>query len=512
MATALFIYSLVARRQKRRGATKAELMAALLLPADGHGSNFSAVEEVLWALTAEDGLGALDPTYVPERFWLTIKQTLRMFFNSAKSSVQESDKLALVWETSHDLTTKGQFEEVHFIERSGLGKSLVDVAGGIDSQSNRLVVLDPREWTLLNGADEKSREAIRRILGLGHDPLIMDNAASCVIATVNTQRRRYAVEAAEAVLAWRLVLAQVVEEDERLEASRSLKTAEKDLNDNVRSAYQHYAYLVRRGEDLDIEFSRFDDDKSNSLNGDDVWGALVLAGRAVGDYYDPAEKRRKRLSLGEVYLATLLDSFDRHLTLKDVSTSFYKNPTFPLVPSLDEIRQVIFHLIQPAGHMGDGTGGLELVDGAGVRLEPQNPGQLAINSIQQQIRRAQADDSARTDDDVQGGGSGGEADSGTVAVSQSTKTSHQGTTEESITTYSWYGFDITNRSIADPAKREAIRKMLLWISSKLDEDGLDHQLITLRMDLNAATSDDLAQELELRARDIDAKWAVEEGL
>lgn len=86
MATALFNFSLVGRAQGRRGATKPELMAALMLPADGVWSSFSAVEEVFWALTGDEGLGALEvskPSNAPERYWLTIKQTLRMFFNSA---------------------------------------------------------------------------------------------------------------------------------------------------------------------------------------------------------------------------------------------------------------------------------------------------------------------------------------------------------------------------------------------------------------------------------------------
>jgi hypothetical protein len=108
MATALFNYSLVGRTQGRRGATKPELMAALLLPANGGTSPFSAVEEVFFAVTGEDGLGALEATRAanaPERFWLTIKQTLRMFFNSARLQVSEDLKNELVWETAKPGTT-----------------------------------------------------------------------------------------------------------------------------------------------------------------------------------------------------------------------------------------------------------------------------------------------------------------------------------------------------------------------------------------------------------------------
>ena len=45
---------------------------------------------------------------------------------------------------------------------------------------------------------------------LVNDPSFVDNAASCVIAAVNTYQRRYAVQAAQEVLTWRFVAAQAV--------------------------------------------------------------------------------------------------------------------------------------------------------------------------------------------------------------------------------------------------------------------------------------------------------------
>jgi hypothetical protein len=98
MATALFNYSLVSRGQGRRGATKAELMAALLLPTNGASNSFLAVEEVFLTLTGDEGLGALEinkPGNSAERYWLTIKQTLRMFFNSAKNQI--ASQIPLPW-------------------------------------------------------------------------------------------------------------------------------------------------------------------------------------------------------------------------------------------------------------------------------------------------------------------------------------------------------------------------------------------------------------------------------
>jgi hypothetical protein len=77
-------------------------------------------------------------------------------------------------------------------------------------------------------------------------------------------------------------------------------------------------------------------------------------------------------------------------------------------------------------------------------------------------------------------------------------------------TFSWYRLTITNRSISDEAKREAVRAHLVWLASKLDDDTLNQQLITLKYDLMAETNADLAAELKIRAAAIDASTVAVE--
>jgi hypothetical protein len=520
MATALFNYSLVTRRQGRRGATKAELMAALMLPANANSSGFSAVEEVFWALTGDEGLGALEvnkPANSAERYWLTIKQTLRMFFNSAKSQITDTDTLFLVWESAKSLATKGQFEEMHFVEQLTGKQTLSDVAGGIDSQANRLVVLDPRFWTLLNGDDGKSRADIRRFFGIGEDAMIVDNAASCVISVANTYQRRYAIQAALDVLTWQLVAAQVVEDDERADVQRKFAEAEVKLKEKVRGAFRHYVYLTRNREQLEVVFARFDDDKLTALSGNDVWSTLVTAKRAVGEYMDIVEKRRKRMALSEVFVALLLDSFDRYLTLKDVLSSFYKDPRFPLVPTLDEIRQVIYNLIQPASHAGPGTGGWELVGSDGLALHVEGPKQLAISSIQQQLRRSKTEKLFRSDTVDKSGsnaeialrdGAGTTGDGKNAGTFPATSARDSGGVKlKKPSSYSRYRVEVSNRSITDEGKRDAIRAHLVWLASKLDHYELDHQLISLKYELMAGADPNLAAEIKARAQAIQANKA-----
>jgi hypothetical protein len=396
-------------------------------------------------------------------------------------------------------------------------QTLSDVASGIDSQANRLVVLDPRFWTLLNDDDGKSRADIRRIFGIGDSAMIVDNAASCVIAAVNTYQRRYAIQAAQEVLTWRLVAGQVVEDDERADVSRKLSDAEGKLKDKVRGAFRHYVYLTRKREQLDVVFARFDDDKLTTLSGNDVWGTLVTANRAVGEYMDTVEKRRKRMTLSEVFVALLLDSFDRHLTLKDVLSSFYKGPRFPLVSTLDEIRQVIYNLLQPADHAGPGTGGWELVGSDDVPLHIEGPKQLAISSIQQQLRRTKTkrpftgDSAGENGSGIETGGGSGTGATGVDNNGGTDPITGTGATgsgkEKKPDSYSWYRVEVTNRSITDETKREAIRAHLVWLASKLDDDTLDHQLITLKYELMAGADPHLADDIMARAKAIQANKA-----
>jgi hypothetical protein len=50
---------------------------------------------------------------------------------------------------------------------------------------------------------------------------------------------------------------------------------------------------------------------------------------------------------------------------------------------------------------------------------------------------------------------------------------------------------------------------LRWLASKLDDDALDHQLVTLRYELNAATSEQFAADLDQRAGALDARCRIE---
>ncbi|WP_448002694.1 DUF499 domain-containing protein [Agromyces bauzanensis] len=493
MATALLTYSLVGRAQARRGATKAELLASIHEPG---GVPFTAAEEVFNALTDDTGLGALELTTAPNapaRYYLSIKQTLRMYFTAAAALVTGDDRETLVWNVAQRLANKGVFDDVVCVERPAKeGTPLSQVFAQVDSTTNRLVVLDPRRWTLLNGKDSASREDIRALLGQGPDAVTVDNAASCVVACVNTQRRKTAYSRAADVLAWRYVLRQLDDDTdgEVSEAKSKLAEAETRLNTEVAKAFQHYAYLLREGDGLVVEFKRFDDDARTALRGSDVWTQLVADARATVTG-----------SLGGAYLAALLATFDRDLTPSEIVRAFYKNPSFPLVPSTDEIRTAIYQLVA--------QGEWELADAQGHPLVVTSAGQIQINSINQTLRRRAASAPGHEDaaDTAQATTAEASGLDGTITDGITTATST--TTTPGPVEYKRYRVLLANRSITSEEARDKVWQLLRELSKVVDpaSNHLDHQLISLDVTLTTAAGDVLG--LESRVEQAEAKLTVE---
>jgi Protein of unknown function (DUF499) len=486
MATALFCYSLVGRAQARRGATKAELLAALFVPLGERISPFNQADEVFNVLTGDEGLGALETTTAPNapaRYSLSIRQTLRMYFTAASATIKPEERDDLVWEIAQRLAQKGPFEEVRPIDGGAANLPLDRAFEGVDSAANRLVVLDPRRWTLLNGKDTGSREDITAALGLGPRALRVDNAASCVFVAVNTQQRDAARKRAGEVLAWRYVLHQLPDddEDERGEADGQLRR-------DIERAYRHYAYLERAG-DLHVRFARFDDDARTALRGDHVWTQLAHDGRAtlIG-------------GLSPDYLATLLESFDRDLTPREIVQSFYKNPSFPLVPSTDEVRRALFALLEH---------GWEFVDSDGNPLTVASPGQLQINSISQTVRRRRSTTLVGEKESVYPTFFG---DHGGVHEEDAPYRSDPGTTtvvDGGSVTYRRYRVTLTNRSIAAQDAREQVWQLLKELAKVIDPAGdADHQLITLDVTLTTAAGHQAG--IESKAEQAGAQIRVED--
>ena len=494
MATALFLYSLVPRSQARTGATKPELLAAAYMPVPPIA--YDEAEEAHLLLTHEDeGLGALDIAHggggsTPTRYTLSIRQTLRMFYRQARTQVrfpEEPDDL--IWRRVQRIANQGRFDRIRYIDAPEKGQSISDAFADIDQKGvNRLVVLDPHHWSLLNGEDNETRTDIKTLLGLG--AMAVDNAASCVVACVNTQRRKRVRDRAVEVVAYDNVLKMLDPESElRDEAERKQAEARNRLDREIADAFQQYAYLVRDPDvGVTVHWGRFDVETRSSLNGHQVWDALASAGRAA----QPGQ-------LSGSYLPTLIDLSVREYTVREVVNRFWQDPTFPLVSSEADLRRALYDAItQPAQGVDPAW---QLVDDSGEPLVPASPDGVAINSASQVLRPYRTPmPTGETGDgeeaQTRGGGNGGDDGGG------------NGGDGAPAAVYKRHRVRLSHRSVVDDEGRERVYALLNALTDALEPGGPDVQLVDIDITLTAAeASVPLVRE---KADQADATWVEEE--
>ena len=502
MATALFCYSLVPRDQAKRGATKPELLASIYSPA----VEFNSAEEVFNLLISDDeGLGALEVTDSASgrsaaRFHLAIAQTLRMFYKQAKNAVTASDSDTYLWERAKTIarSNQGPFDQVIPVENTP-GASLSEVFSDVDQNSRtRLVVLDPSRWTLHNGRDTPTRAEVSAVLGVGDQPLPVDNGASCIVACVNTQRRDTVRKRAIEVLAWRSVISQLDQDDDkRPEAQIELRVATQRVDDDLQKAFQHFAYLTRT-EQTEVEWKRFDDDSKTALKGGHVWDALVSHHRAV----HPGR-------LSGAYLKTLLAKIARDLTLKEIGQQFYKNPAFPLVPSVDDIR----HALHPT-LAGPDT--CQVFDGEGPPKDIASSDELSIGSMELRLRRAPAPTTENlqlpqppnTNPNAAPTGGTGQGPTGSHSGRPADPAAATKATVDTPPDYHRYRLEIPNRSMASTDARRTLANLLQELLDLVDpEIGGDIQLLDLQLTITAAPA--AVEKVESTAEAANADWDEE---
>lgn len=491
LATALWMYSVAVRAQGKRGATKAELLAALFVPDDSFA--FADAEEVFNALTDDEderGLGALDIIQGsggsnPHRYQLVTQLNRRMFHRNALNRTTPEFSYDLVWERVQALASKGSgFNQTIFIERPATHQpqEAKDVFHEVDQRrSNRLVILDPRRWTLLNGRDSATRSDVEAVLGLGPTQLNVDFAATCVIACVNTQRRDTMVKRARTAYAWRLAMAEVDPTLElHSEMTGELSRAMSLLDTEIRKSFQHFAFLVRDDRGLRVEFLKFEDDAKTALSGNDVWANLAERGDAVA----------AAGGLSGSYLHKLLDLSDRNFTLAEVIEKFWRDPVFPMIQGEAVARRAVFDALRPDD---DGIC-WELVTTSGEALHVASPEQLAIGSSDQYLRLATEEADAPEDD----GATTGASPTGSPPPAETTQPS--GPVE-----YIVHELTVTSRSLTERDAREKLFQLLSDVANAVDPtSGADIQLASIKIELNAAAGS--LDQLAVKAAETEAGW------
>ena len=388
-ATCLFLCSVIgARAGGRQGATEPELKAAMFVP--DVLFPLAEADTVIGELLDVDGGGLASVEHLAgkggqaPRLFMSTRQTLNMLVRAARTSVSDTDRDEELARTAERLSATGPFKSKLFVD-ADLGRAALDVlaTGGIDdARSTRLVVLDPRQFSLLNGIDKETRNAVRAAMGIGADKLPVQWASSAVFAIVNTQRRSQARGAAGSYLAWERVAAMnAVRGDEELaEQARDQKAeARRNLDTAVRRAYQHILYLGQGDEGDHSRIDRsitFEQENQSALDGTVVWKALVAQGKA----FDIS-------ALDAKALVHNLNHGDYERPLDEVRDLFWSAPRMPLLPGGDsDLQRAIFQALQ--------AGTLRLVGADGLDRVVTRPGEIGVGQSSLRLARPKTGDAA----------------------------------------------------------------------------------------------------------------------
>ena len=472
MGTACFAYSLVQRPGDHvRGASKAELLSSIFAP----DVPYPSAEEVFNALTAppgEGGLGALERTKskakAGDRYYLSIKQTLTMYHSNATGMISAEQALDTVWTRAKHLAAKGVFGRLVTLDQpANPGTPSIKAFDGVDAQENRLVILDPRRWTLMNGKDTATRADLDTAFGITPG-LVSNNAASMVVAIVTTQRRERAKAMARDYLAWQQVTQQINPDDEEYPtAVERMEDASKKLDEAVRWAYQYYAYLLGGTHQVVIQY-RDVPDTHTSLSGDNVWTALTHDQRAT-----------RQGSLSGDYVAQLIDAglFGRDLTLKEIFAMPYTNANWPLITSTDDLRQALFALVHEGGWM--------IVNSDSTEARPDTPAQIQTSTINQTLTKRPEPEPEPVDQP-------GESAEDKSKPTGGATTTPEAQSADAETVYDRTSFTLSNTSITDLSKREQIWQMIAQLASFLDPAkaaGTDLQMVNFYVTITAREGD-----------------------
>jgi hypothetical protein len=503
-ATCLFLCSVIgARAGGRQGATESELKAAMFVP----DAMFPLAEAdtVIGELLDVDGGGLASVEHLAgkggqaPRLFMSTRQTLNMLVRAARTSVSDTDRDEELARTAERLAATGPFKSKLFAA-ADLARTALDVLATVgidDARSTRLVVLDPRQFSLLNGIDKETRNAVRAAMGIGVNKLPVQWASSAVFAIVNTQRRSQARGAAGSYLAWERVAAMdAVRGDEELaDQARDQKTeARRNLDTAVRRAYQHILYL---GQGDDSDHSRidrsitFEQENQSALDGTVVWKALVAQGKA----FDISALDAKAL------LHNLNDG-DYGRPLDEVRDLFWSAPRMPLLPGGDsDLQRAIFEALQ--------TGSLRLVGADMLDRVVTRSGEIGVGQSSLRLARPKTpDDTAGNASDDSGvkGGFGSGSGSGLSGQGTSGAGSGSGSTTGTSESRGETGGDDAEvgeqelaftliTSLSNETRRDSVRLLLRNLANAIDEGKASYAQLMVKVIVDSSVAEGIAEDI-----------------
>jgi hypothetical protein len=492
-ATALFLCSVVGTRaQGRQGATEAELKAATFVPdgafslADGDAiiAELKDVETGgLAALEVIAGKGGL-----PARMFLSTRKTLNMLFNSTRSAVSDVDRDVELSATAERLVTSGPFKQTIFVSIAGTdddrrsSREAIDTIGVDNARTTRLIVLDPRRFSLLNGGDEDTRATVRAAMGLGPDKMPVLWASSAVFAVINSTRRRHARGMVTAYLAWLRVsqMNEVRSDPELLEKANAERTeARNSMDSAVRRAYQHVVYLSASPDDRRTdETLTFEHENQSALNGTSVWKALVDKAKA----FDVGAFDARAL------LFNLSDS-DYGKPLDEIRDLFWSSPRLPLLPNGDaDLKHAIFDALR--------TGQLRLVGTDGIDRQVSRADEIGVGQSSLRLAKPISADTATVPGAASDGAGSGETTSSSGEFSPLPGGAHGepiGTT--AVAMESELNFTLMT-SLSGDAQREGVYHVFSAVARAVDEGDVSYSKASVSLVLSSTTGAEILKLLQ----------------
>ena len=503
-ATFIFLASIVGtlRPGRGRGASAPEVKAATSIPDITY--TITDADAVIAELVDPDhGLSALDiipgqGNNKPARYFLSTRLTHRMLVNNIRRTITESERDAVLVEFASKLASTGPFRELKFVQAdpSRSPTEVLSTAGLDTAYTTRLVVLDPAQFSLRNGSEAATLEALQAATGLGQGPaqLPVQWASSAVFAVVNTQRRALARSvAAEYLARSKALAAPEVQADDELKATGTteLRTAREQLEKALRRAFQHVAYVAQPDPDGEryLDQLTFDDDTLTALNGTIVWKGLA--------------DRDKVFDAGQFDTQALMHNLrdqDYGKTLSDIRAAFYSAPRLPLLYDSDrDLQQAIYDAVS--------QGLLCIVDAAGTAVEVTTPGQVNLTSTALRIAAPSPTPASDGDGAPGDGGEGGAHAGG--SGSTTTGTAGAGATATAASTGSGSGaaaggqatsavsadrqvaFSFTSNLLAGAATADGFAALFRAFYMALDERQISYLQGTLQLVADSSVVDQI---------------------
>lgn len=495
-ATCLFLCSVIgARAGGRQGATEAELKAAMFVPDSNYpvGEADTVIAELLDV--EGGGLSSVEPLAgkggQAPRLFMSTRRTLNMLVKAARTSVTDEDRDAELTKTAERLAATGPFKTRLFVP-ADLARdplAVLTAAGVDDARTTRLVVLDPRQFSLLNGVDKDTRDAIRAVMGLGKNKVPVQWASSAVFAVINTQGRAAARGAVAAYLAWdRVAVMDAVRADDELaeQARGERSEARRNLDSAVRRAYRHFLYLGEGDQEdeprVDRSVTFEPNSNQSSLDGTAVWRALVAKGKA----FDVSALTAKALLHN-------LQTNDYGRPLAELRDLFWSSPRLPLLPAGEsDLQRAIFEAVS--------GGQLRLVGDDDLDRAVTRPGDIAVGSSGLRLAPPKAADG----NTILGGetpatgttGAAGTAPAGPASGTTSTTGSAPPVTLPPELKEREIAFSLMT-SMSEPVTRDAVRRLLLNLSNATDDGNVSWVQIQVKV----VVAEEAAAQVEQDVRD-----------